>query len=374
MVRAAETRMVRALSRTALVLAITLALMVLAEGGMRLWLRLCTGQWPHTAASSARAQEDEALRLYRLHPFLNTAPHEGAHVQAFGKRAGFNTLGYRSPERPLARPAGVLRILCAGGSTTFDLLAASDDRTWPWRLEERLRQRRPAIEVWNAGFPGWTSVESLISYALRDVDLDPGLIVLYQGDNDLQPGGYRPFDRQYEHGHAELTRRALGFGRPPLSWRSRSVLVERLTAAWARPADPWVSLDPGQPRSARLTPEAVAAFMRNVRSLIGLARAHGARVALVTQTIRIRQAQRAEDLKYLAQWLPALLPESAPSELDRLNAALRSLPAQDGVLLVDAAARIGWQDEDFADPLHFSAGGSERFADFLARELNLGTP
>ncbi len=108
-----------------------------------------------------------------------------------------------------------------------------------------------------------------------------------------------------------------------------------------------------------------------MRSLIGLARAHGARVALVTQTIRVRQAQRPDDLKYLAQWLPALLPEAAPSELERLNSALRALSGQEGAQLVDAAARIGWQDDDFADPLHFSERGSERFAEFLARELTL---
>jgi lysophospholipase L1-like esterase len=359
------------LVRAAIVLAITAGLLAAAEGATRLWLRLRTGAWPHTAATAVRAQQDEALRLYRRHPFLNTAPREGVHVHAFGKQAGFNTLGYRSPERPLARPAGVLRILCAGGSTTFDLLAASDDRTWPWRLEDQLRRRRPRIEVWNAGFPGWTSLESLISLALRDVDLGPGLVVVYAGDNDLQPGGYRPFDREYEHGHAELALRALGFDRPPLPWRSRSVLLERLAAAWSRPGDPWASLDPRQPRHSRLAPGATATFDRNLRSLAAVARAHGARVALVTQTIRIRRRQRADDLRYLAQWLPGLAPEAAPGELERLNDVLRARRADEGVQLVDAAARIGWQDEDFADPLHFSDRGSERFAGFLATALAL---
>lgn len=358
-------------ARAAAVLAITAGLLAAAEGGVRLFLRLRDGAWPHTAASRVRAQQDEALRLYRRHPYLDAAPREGMRVHAFGKQAGFNSLGYRSPERPLARPAGVLRILCAGGSTTFDLLAASDDRTWPWRLEERLRRRRPRLEVWNAGFPGWTSLESLISLAVRDADLGPGLVVVYQGDNDLQPGGYQPFDREYEHGHAELELRALGFDRPPLPWRSRSVLLERLAAPWARAGDPWASLDPGEPRHPHLAPGAVATFERNVRSLAAVARAHGARVALVTQTIRVRGAQRADDLRYLAQWLPGLAPAAAPGELERLNQVLRALGAGEGMQVVDAAARAGWRDEDFADPLHFSDRGSERFADFLAAELAL---
>ena len=361
----------RLLLRTLIILAITLGLMAGAEGGVRLYLRLRTGAWPETAASSVRRQQAEVLRLYRLHPFLNTAPRAGRRVRAFGKEAAFNALGYRSPERPRQRPPGALRVLCAGGSTTFDLLAASDGRTWPWRLEEKLRRRRPGLEVWNAGFPGWTSLESLISLAMRDVDLGPGLVVLFEGDNDLQPGGCEPFDRQYEHCHAELVRRALGFELPPLTWRSRSVLVERLRSALGRPTDPWAAADPGLPRHERLAPGALAAFASNVRSQIGIARVHGARVALVTQAIRIRSLQRAGDLEYLAQWLPGLLPAAAPGELERLNGALRSFAADDGVQLVDAAARLRWQDEDFADPLHFSERGSERFADFLAAELLL---
>jgi lysophospholipase L1-like esterase len=360
--------------RVLLSAAVTVALLALAEGGTRLVLRLRDGVWPATAASRARTQQDEALRLYRRHPFLDAAPHAGVRVHAFGKQAGFNALGYRSPERPLARPPGVLRVVCAGGSTTFDLLAASDDRTWPWRLEARLRRRMPGLEVWNAGFPGWTSLESLISLAIRDVDLEPRLVVLFQGDNDLQPGAYQPFDRQYEHGHSELLVRALGFGRPPLPWRSRSVLLEKLAAAWARPGDPWASLDPGAARHAGLAPAAAATFARNVRSFVGIARSHGARVALVTQAIRIRRLQRADDLKYLAQWLPALVPDTAPAALDRLNQEVRALRGEEGVQVIDAAARVAWEDEDFADPLHFSDRGSDRLAGFLAAELALPPP
>jgi lysophospholipase L1-like esterase len=361
------------LRRPLIIVGLTLGALALAEGGARLFLRLRGGVWPETAASRAYRLQDGARRLYRRHPYLNTAPREGTRIQGFGRQAAFNSLGYRSPERPAVRRRQVLRVLCAGGSTTFDLLAASDDGTWPWRLEEKLRLRRRRLEVWNAGFPGWTSLESLISLAMRDVNLDPQLIVLYQGDNDLQPGGYEPFDSQYEHGHSELTVRALGFGRPPLPWPSRSLLLEPLLAAWQRqrPGDPWASLDPQAPRHAHLAPAAVATFVRNVRSLIGIARAHGAHVALVTQSIRIRAQQRPADLRYLAQWLPALLPEAAPGELDRLSEALRALRGEEGVQLVDAASRMGWQDEDFLDPLHFSARGSERFADFLAAELLL---
>ena len=95
-------------------------------------------------------------------------------------------------------------------------------------LEADLLKRGAGVEVWNAGFPGWTSLENTLSFALRDRDLAPDVVLLYAGINDLQPGAHQPFDRAYEHGHAELARRALGFELAPPSLWSRSVLLERV--------------------------------------------------------------------------------------------------------------------------------------------------
>ena len=359
-----------------LALAAVAVLALLLEGGLRLELRLVDvhGAWPETRESRFRAELDRALTLYRRHPYLNTAPHEGARVVAFGKAVAFNSLGYRSPERPLAKPSGTVRILCAGGSTTFDLLAATDEVTWPWRLEGELRRRGLPVEVWNAGFPGWTSLESLIAFALRDVDLAPDLLVLYQGVNDLQPVSHRPFDRQYEHGHAELAARALGFELPPLSLWDRSLLGERLRALLGAAEDPWSRLGPAgssSPRRRQMAEAGRAVFARNLRSAIALARARGTTIVLLTQTIRIRRDHAAEDRAWLARWYPELEPAAAPGELERLNEVTRALGREGGALILDVAARIHWDDADFADPLHFSAAGSEKLARFLAAQLPL---
>ena len=155
------------------------------ELAIRLTVRASSGAWPQTQASRFHAQISGAVELYRRHAFLNVGPREGAQVSAFGRQASFNSFGYRSPERPMARREGEHRILCVGGSTTFDILAENDEASWPWRLEQNLRQRGLRAEVWNAGFPGWTSQENLISLAIRDLDLEPDWIILFQGINDL---------------------------------------------------------------------------------------------------------------------------------------------------------------------------------------------
>jgi lysophospholipase L1-like esterase len=364
--------------RDALVsLSVTVALLGLGEGATRLVLRLRNGTWPATAASLLAARLAQARQLYRVHPYLNTAPRAGARVLAFSKRASFNSLGYRSPERPLGKPPGVVRVLCSGGSTTFDLLAERDEASWPWLLEGRLRATGEPVEVWNAGFPGWTSLENLIALELRDLDLTPDLALLFQGINDLQPAAHVPFDRQYERGHAEVSRQALGFGVPPVPFWERSILLELLKNAVAGPRDPWARFQPTAnrgPRRAQITGEGIAAFGRNVRSFTAVARARGVTVVLVTQTIRLRRAHRAEDLHYVAEWIPGLAPEAAPGELERLNDVLRSLAREEGVRVIDAAREAGWEDADFGDPLHFSAAGAEKLARLLAGRLPLPAP
>ncbi len=359
-----------------LLLGLITALLLLAAGEvlLRVALRVRDGAWPRTRSAAFREEIAVLRRIYRGHAYLNTAPREGGEAAAFGKRASLDRLGYRSPERPRTKPAGVTRVLLSGGSTTFDVLAPDDASTWPRLLETRLRAVYPAVEVWNAGFPGWTSQESVISLAIRDLDLSPDLCVLYQGINDLQPASHRPFDPEYEHGHAELARRALGLELPPASWLGRSLLAEKLRdlSRGARgPDDPWQALAaPGAAqRQARIAPEGVAAFERNVRSFAALAASRGAGVLLVTQPIRIRAASRAADLAYLAGWYPELRPEAAPGELARLNEVVRRLAAAGVGELADAEREIAWTDADFGDPMHYTDGGRKKLVDYLAPRI-----
>jgi hypothetical protein len=347
-------------------------LLAAGEGLLRVVLRLRDGAWPRTRVAAFHDEIRLLRRIYRSHAYLNTAPREGGEAAVFGKRATLDRLGYRSPERPRAKPPGTLRVLLSGGSTTFDVLAPDDASTWPRLLEARLRGEGRPVEVWNAGFPGWTSQENVISLAIRDLDLAPDLAVLYQGINDLQPASHAPFDPQYERGHAELARRSLGLELPPPSWLGRSLLVEKLRELGRGPIDPWRALAGragSESRRERIAPEGVAAFERNVRSYAALARSRGARVLLVTQPVRIRAASRAADLSYLAGWYPDLLPAATPAELERLNGVLRRLAGERLGGLADAAREIDWEDGDFGDPLHYTDGGRKKLVDYLAPRI-----
>jgi hypothetical protein len=100
---------------------------------------------------------------------------------AFGKQASFLSLGYRSPERPKTKRPGGVGILFSGGSTTIDITALDNASSWPRRVETALLGRDRDVAMFDAGFPRWTSLDNLISLAIRDLDVAPDIAFLFQG-------------------------------------------------------------------------------------------------------------------------------------------------------------------------------------------------
>jgi lysophospholipase L1-like esterase len=95
-----------------------------------------------------------------------------------------NSLGYRTHEYSVKKPPGTFRVVCVGGSTTFQ--GRSNDETYPAILEARLRQKYPnlTIEVLNLGISGiqsgfWLSREQAL------FELEPDVVLQYEGVNDI---------------------------------------------------------------------------------------------------------------------------------------------------------------------------------------------
>ncbi len=368
-------KLLRALGANVLVpLGIAVALFVLLEGGCRAALRLRTGSWPETRAVAYTSFVERIGRAYRPHPQLVVAGRPDAVLEAAGKIVHFNSRGQRATnvrDLVMPKPAGVFRVVCTGGSSTFDLLAPDDASTWPARLGARLA---PRADVANAGFPGWTTLESLVSLEIRDVDLAPDLIVVYAGVNDLQPAGHVPFTPDYSLGHADLLPRVTGVAPVPVRLVSRSVLLESLqgrlrgtpsarTEGFA-PAWDWNAA----PRQENLPQAAVDVYERNLRSTIAVARAAGARVLLVPQTLKVRARSAAQDVAWIEAWCPGLTASGAQRGLARYSAVMKRLAEMPGVLFLEPFEGEA-PDADFDDACHFSPSGSERFAGRLAAFL-----
>jgi lysophospholipase L1-like esterase len=354
-------------------------LFLLLEGGCRAALRARTGAWPETRAMAYTKYIEKIGKAFRPHPLLAVAGRPGAVLEVVGKVVHFNTRGQRATnvaDLPLPKPPGVFRIVCEGGSTTFDILAPDDATTWPARLGALLA---PRADVANAGFTGWTSLESLISLEIRDVDLAPDLVIVFSGINDLQPAGHEPFTPDYSLGHLEILPRVTGVAPVPVRLVSRSVLLEfllgRLRPAGGKapaegftPSYAWTDA----PKRDDIPEAAVSVYERNLRSTIAVAKAHGARTLLVAQSVRLRKGREAEDGDWIAAWTPGLTAKGYLAGLARYNAVARKLGDEGLALFLDPFGAENFTDAHFYDPVHFSPAGSELFAKTLAAFLDAG--
>ncbi|HUM03283.1 MAG TPA: SGNH/GDSL hydrolase family protein [Thermoanaerobaculia bacterium] len=353
--------------------AIAVGLFLALEGGCRLAGRIRSGSWPETRAEAYTKFVRKIGTAYQLHPVLVVTGRPDAVLRAAGKEVVFNARGQRGTNLlnlPVPKPAGRFRIVCEGGSTTFDLLAENNAATWAARLGRALEARN--VDVANAGFPGWTSLESLLSLEIRDVELGPDLVLVYSGVNDLQPAGHEPFASDYSAGHLEILPRVTGAAPVPVRLVARSLLLESLLdrlrpgrpegVEGFAPAYAWT----GGPKKDDIPAAAVAVYERNLLSTIGVATARGAKVMLVPQVLRVRRGHEARDTEWIEGWCPGLTVAGSRRGLERYNDVMRKLAREGRALLFEPFETAVPPDEDLADPCHFSPEGSERFARRLA--------
>ena len=110
---------------------------------------------------------------------MNTFNRPTVTSNSFGFRS---TLEYDVIERK--KPANTLRIATLGGSTTMGI--NSDNEIWPYFVGKNLSVHYPdkKIEILNEGMMGYTSLDNLIDLALRVIDFDCDIHIIYLGIND----------------------------------------------------------------------------------------------------------------------------------------------------------------------------------------------
>jgi lysophospholipase L1-like esterase len=134
--------------------------------------------------------------LYYAHPYISYE----IKPDYKSKQVQINSLGYRGRSFSAKKPEGVYRVIALGASTTYGIYN-QQNRTYPFLLEKKLQEdlHTKNIEVINAGLVSATTTESLIRFSLRIAPLEPDMIIIYHGYNDLVPRMFNDFSGDYFH-------------------------------------------------------------------------------------------------------------------------------------------------------------------------------
>jgi hypothetical protein len=145
---------------------------VVLEGGLRLYAEMRAPRFVGLASPTDDTIPDPLLVAWFKPNYVSPGG-----SPAFDA-SGFRLDGLRQPTTPSPLAAML------GGSTAYGWDAA-DDQTIPAFLEQGLRSEQPNAEVLNAGYPGLTSLDTLLVYQAKLAPLHAKTVVLLAGLNDI---------------------------------------------------------------------------------------------------------------------------------------------------------------------------------------------
>jgi lysophospholipase L1-like esterase len=297
-----------------------------------------------------------------------------------------NNVGFRGDTLVQPKPPGEFRIFMIGGSTTECLYL--DDSVAINRIVERRLSREllGRVKVYNAGVSGAATDDHISMLVHRVVHLEPDGVVVFAGINDLtrsihgaDPLHFTPSDSlvqrrglgvylRFAASEFQLPRRVYYLLKPALARTPTEILTEITDhSAYGEKVELARSAPPaaGPPRVDR------ESYRRNLRTLIGIARAHGIRLYLMTQqtswngpdsTVRRWHWMRYHD--------GVTYPEDAmDAALESLNDVMRQVAAEYRVPLYDLAATMDKTSDFFYDDVHFNVRGAREAGEGLAATI-----
>ncbi|MFN8449732.1 MAG: SGNH/GDSL hydrolase family protein [Anaerolineae bacterium] len=257
------------------------------------------------------------------------------------------------------------RIVTLGDSATYGALVPYNE-TYSYALQEILRDDYgySQVEVVNGGVTGYASWNMLVDLAFRIPVLQPDLVIVYQGWNDLEarerspdcysdPSPFLGLDprRELRVQPTELSPSALyrflaiNFGWMPNPGAESIPLVNSEIGCSAQDLSEIAENIAANPPIY---------FERNTREMIGIARTLGFRIMLMTWAYDVNSDQ--------------MRPYRVPAIAEH-NAITARIAEENDVLFLDYAAVAPSDESDWRDTAHMSAQGNRSFAHTIARYL-----
>ncbi len=252
----------------------------------------------------------------------------------------YNAQRMKGPEVSEEKPSGVFRILCYGDSNTD----GPDAGGWPERLQAVLQRTSEGItyEVLNAGVAGYTSHQGLLRFRRQVEHLQPDLVLVSFGWNDLATALGTP-DR--------------AFTPPPATQVAieRFLLHYRFYLVGKRYLLPRPNPSPDTVVGHRVP---LDDYLENMGGFRRTAEEHGAEIVFLTRPHR-------EPTAYMRQ-----VENNWRAKVPEYNDALRQFGEESRTLVIDVQRVFETHYPDgFIDECHFTEEGHRRMAELLAERL-----
>lgn len=296
-----------------------------------------------------------------------------------------NSYGFRGKEFSTRKEPEKKRIVCMGASTTYGFYVEPEE-TYPARLERLLLQNGIDAEVINAGVPGWISTDNLLNLQLRILPLQPDLIIVYQGRNELFPQSFNNFSPDYSHYRdADYCFKTTNYLHKPLFSISHLFMILSVYKGdrfwWSsREENPlYGSIRyENQPTDSQLIknlniPIRSSVYRETVRSIVSLCMIRNMEVILATMAVRVEDFATGV-LKVPPKHAPnndhdPAIYDAMQRQVEENNQIVRGIAHEYGVTVAETASLVA-EPELFLDDCHFNEKGHARRAAIIFEAIS----
>lgn len=261
------------------------------------------------------------------------------------------------------KPAGLLRIICLGASTTGNYIETKGQVfSYPMELEGILKTKlKVQVEVNNCGQGGYNSADILVRFALQVIDAQPDIVVIYHAYNDIRAYLTPGFESDYSHFRRNLGENYWKFSLAAKIPYIPVKFINYLVNQWL----------PGNIRNSLLDQVAkgnfnpdldpsagLFAYKRNLQHIIDLCRCNGIDVVLSTYCHFLYDAIKDDPLHILYGRI-----------VKEENKIIRELAEKNELKLVDNAVLVPLEENYFVDSIHFTPAGMRLIANNIAEVI-----
>jgi hypothetical protein len=259
-----------------------------------------------------------------------------------------NSQGYRSPEIPLEKPAGTIRLAFLGDSLAFGSWKGGNETTWPLQVLETLRAVHggTSYDYINAGMPGNGIGQVTIQFRESISKFRPDVVALVPGASGSAADKAR-VKVGYSGIHYVPSRFARRSGLFAWIEKNLVVVLRQLRALSDRGK---LKFEPHELR------ELSREFEDKLRDIVTTCQKTGALVVLLTRESKIQRSQGR-----LAQiwssgsrlfYQPYMSISALLDTKDEFNRVYREVAASTGALLVDIVGTLPPTKTYFEDSSH----------------------
>ncbi len=330
--------------------------LILFEFTANITFYVMTGKWVFAELESHNS------KLWEEHPQLIGVNKKNVSVYLDGHTYSHNSKGWRGAEKD--NKDGEIVVAAIGGSTTYGV-GVSDNETWPHYLDSLLPE---GYKVINMGVPGYSTIDNTKQVGLYLEGINPGLVLLHVGLNDLRISHLENIEDSYADFQAAGLFASLGLCyryKLPKIASLRAIIIVLQELGWY-PTCLFHQFQFNGYMQSGVDSIALDIYENHLKDLVGQLADNGAEVFLVPQVINLEQYQ-----KFPYQWwIPYIEPSSIDKHIEAFNNTSENVFGEVGLgVYINSVDSVKWKVTDFCDAVHLNRDGNLKLASIVSRTI-----